>query len=175
MKVQIKPVNKRHDQSTLIEIHEHDLWNMDVQLGMIILPMLLMLKEDKFGIPGGFLQDVGAESYSIGQECFQFYEDSKDDAFKQAVKLWDETLDKMIWSFQQLCYVNYSETYHHGAHDVNWRDMFSREVDPDSGFIKLTERNPNSRWFDANGHEMHDARIQEGLDLFARYYRGMWT
>ena len=38
----------------------------------------------------------------------------------------------------------------------------------------MIDNNPEEHWFDANGHAEHVKRIQEGLDLFGKYYRNLW-
>jgi hypothetical protein len=38
----------------------------------------------------------------------------------------------------------------------------------------MVDKDPNSHWFDGDGLELHEKRIQEGLDLFAKYFRSLW-
>jgi hypothetical protein len=47
---------------------------------------------------------------------------------------------------------------------TNQVEQLSQMVDPD----------PTSHYFDAAGYTLYQDRIQEGLDLFAKYYRSLW-
>jgi hypothetical protein len=85
-----------------------------------------------------------AGSLENRQQSFEFYIWSDDEIESRSMKAWIETVDKMIWSFEQI------SSY--------WDE-------------KYYKRDP----FDIVGHELHDARIQEGLDLFAKYYRAFWV
>ncbi len=64
--------------------------------------------------------------------------------FKQAEKAWDKVMDKMIWSFEQLLDEDNDEPFHMGG------------------------------TFNVKGYQKHQKKIQEGLDLFGKYYRNLW-
>jgi hypothetical protein len=38
----------------------------------------------------------------------------------------------------------------------------------------MIDTNPEEHWFDAEGLQLHEDRIQEGLNLFAKYFRALW-
>jgi hypothetical protein len=38
----------------------------------------------------------------------------------------------------------------------------------------MVDKNPGAHWYDAEGHLLHEERIQEGLELFGKYYRSLW-
>jgi hypothetical protein len=38
----------------------------------------------------------------------------------------------------------------------------------------MVDKNPDEHWYDHIGHQLHEARIQEGLELFGKYYRNLW-
>lgn len=154
MKVKITKFYKT-GQRIDVKIDPWDTWNMDHTLAHIILPMLIQLKNNKHGVPGEFA-DVGGSNHDF-QESFEFYQESHDAAFEKMCERWDEVMDKMIWSFSQLVDDRYPELYHHGAYDVG----------------NLGEES-ESRWYDSKGHDLHQKRIQEGLDLFAKYYLALW-
>ena len=40
--------------------------------------------------------------------------------------------------------------------------------------FQMVDRNPDDHWYDAEGHQLHEDRIQEGLDLFGKYFRALW-
>lgn len=158
MKIHIgNPANNKGDRKLSIDITEDDVWDMDNQLSMIILPMLLLLKESISGMPPNFMY-VGGEEY-VDQTSFDFYSETSDWAWQENSKNWHKVLDKMIWSFQQLAYTDYYALYH-------------RQEEDDVATVK--RRITIEKWYDLAGCNEHERRIQEGLDLFARYYRYLW-
>jgi hypothetical protein len=38
----------------------------------------------------------------------------------------------------------------------------------------MVDKNPDAHWYDSEGHTLHEDRIQEGLDLFGKYFRALW-
>ena len=177
MKIKINKYPKGSgDRKLSIEIENFDTWNLDHTLALIILPALLQLKATKHGIPHEFA-DVGGENY-IDQESFDFYKDSHDWAFDEGVKRWEEALDKMIWSFQQLAIEDYEEKYRHGKGEYDFVESDRQYPNPVTGKMEKTyqmvDKNPGEHWFDFAGQTLHEERIQEGLELFGKYYRHLW-
>jgi hypothetical protein len=176
MKIKIGKFPKFGNQKVDIQLDPWDTWNMDRTLAQIIYPMLLQLKAKKHGIPGNFVE-VGGEDYS-DQNCFDFYKETHDDAWKTGALGWDETLDKMIWSFGQLAYEDYDDKYHHGKGEYDWVKTDRTYPNPVTGKIEATyqmvDKNPDEHWYDHVGHMKHEERIQEGLDLFGKYFRSLW-
>jgi hypothetical protein len=159
-----------------IEIHidKFDTWNCDSTLSHIIYPMLLQLRDTKQGVPNEFA-DVGGADYE-SQDSFDFYKESHSDAFDEGCKRWDQVLNKMIWSFEQLTRHDYSEQYHHGKMRWEWL-----ELNPTAGNTGVADKsyemkdlNPDQHWLDIAGLELHEERIQEGLNLFGKYFRSLW-
>jgi hypothetical protein len=96
--------------------------------------------------------------------------------FDQGCKKWEEILDKMIWSFQQLVDDSYDSKYHHGHMKLGWKPI--EITNPVTGVVEnmyeMVDENPGEHWYDHVGHELHEDRIQEGLELFGKYYRNLW-
>lgn len=177
MKVNIRPYPKGNRNRTInINIENFDTWSLDATLALIILPALIQLKNVKHGVPSEF-GDVGGDS-SLSQDSFDFYKESYDDAFEKGVKRWHEVLNKMIWSFEQLTKDDYSDQYHHGEMNMDWKKTDKLYPNPVTGVMEATwqmiDKNPEEHWYDHVGHMLHEERIQEGLDLFGKYYRGLW-
>ena len=178
MKVNIGKFSKgKSDRRVSIDIDGYDTWNLDHTLAMIILPCLIQLKATKHGVPSNFVSDVGGEDYS-DQDSFDFYKESHDEAFDQKCKEWDEVLDKMIWSFQQLALEDYDDQYHHGKADYDFVKTDKQFPNPISGKLEdtfqMVDKNPGAHWYDHVGHMLHEDRIQEGIELFGKYYRSLW-
>jgi hypothetical protein len=176
MKIKISKFPKYGNQKIDIQIDPWDTWNMDRTLAQIIYPMLLQLKATKHGVPGNFVE-VGGEDYS-DQNSFDFYKETHDDAWKVGAERWDEILDKMIWSFGQLAYEDYDDKYHHGEAKYDWVKSDKTYPNPITGKIEATyqmvDKNPDEHWYDHVGHMKHEERIQEGLELFGKYFRNLW-
>ena len=123
------------------------------------------------------VEDVGGEDWSE-QNSFDFYKDTHDESWAEASKKWDEILDKMIWSFQQLMVDDYNNKYHHGTSEYDWVESDRTFANPITGKIeptyKMVDKNPGDHFFDADGLFLHEERIQEGLELFGKYYRSLW-
>ena len=176
MKINIGKYPKTKPQKVVVEIERHDTWNMGHTLALIIYPMLLKLKEEKQGIPGEFA-DAGGENY-VDQKSFEFYEESHDWAFQEKCKEWDVVLDKMIWSFEQLIDDDWESKYHHGKHETEWVECEKTMLNPVTGkmekMYQMKDKNPDGHWYDAEGHRLHQERMQEGFELFGKYYQNLW-
>lgn len=161
---------------TEVVIERHDTWSLDHTLAMIILPALLQLKATKQGVPGQIVTVTGGSGEL--QDSFDFYKESYDDAWEKNIKLWDEILDKIIWSFQQLALEDYDDLYHHGQAKYDFEECDKQCYNPITKKMektyKMVDKNPNEHWYDHVGHQLHEERIQEGLELFGKYYRALW-
>lgn len=84
-----------------IQIDGPDIWSMDHTLSRLILPMLLMLKEVKHGIPGECMPDFHRD---WRQYTFDFIDnDTEGDlSYEIGLKRWNTIMDEMIWSFQEV-------------------------------------------------------------------------
>jgi len=177
MKINIGKFPKNGNQKVDIHIDNWDTWNMDSTLAKIIYPMLIQLKESKHGVPSELVNDVGGEDWT-DQSCFDFYKDTHNESWELACKRWDEVLDKIIWSFQQIAYKDYDSQYHHGDAKFDWVKSDKTYPNPITGKIEPTyqmvDKNPSEHWYDYVGHQKHEERIQEGLELFGKYYRSLW-
>lgn len=178
MKVRIGKFPKKGNRRKInVQIDNFDTWSFDHNLAHIIYPALLQLKATKHGVPSELVDDVGGEDWK-DQDSFDFYKESHNDAFNEACKRWDEILDKMIWAFQQLTLDDYSQKYHHGKPEFDWIESDKLYANPISGKMEKTyqmvDKNPDEHWYDVEGHQLHDKKIQEGLELFGKYYRSLW-
>lgn len=178
MKVDIKKFPKGPgDRKISVTIDYFDSWNADNTLALIIYPLLLQLKATKHGVPNEFANDIGGEDY-VEQNSFDFYKESHAESFTEGIKRWDEVLEKMIWSFEQLVKQEYSDQYHHGTLDFNWIKTDKTITNPLTGKVENTwqmvDKDPDAHWYDFEGHQLHEARIQEGLELFGKHFRSLW-
>lgn len=178
MKVNIRKYPKGNaDRKINVEIEKFDTWSLDHTLAHIILPALLQLKEEKHGVPSELVNDVGGENWDP-QDSFDFYKESHNEAFEIACERWNVILDKMIWSFEQLVKDDYDSLYHHGDAKFDWVKTDKLYPNPVTGKMEATfqmvDKNPDEHWYDHVGHQLHEERMQEGFELFGKYYRSLW-
>lgn len=176
MKLNIGKYKKNGNRRINIQIESFDTWSLDHTLAHIILPALLQLKATKHGIPSEFAI-VGGEDYE-SQESFDFYKETHTESFDIACRRWDEILDKMIWSFQQLAFDDYESQYHHGKAEYDWVPSNQQSFNPITNQMEdtftMVDKNPEGHYIDWEGLKLHEERIQEGLELFGKYYRHLW-
>jgi len=177
MKVNIGKFPKGNgDRRVNVEIENFDTWSLDHTLALIILPALIQLKQTKHGIPSEF-GEVGGADYDC-QDSFDFYKETYNESFNKACEQWEEILDKMIWSFEQLAKDDYDRLYHHGKGEYDFVVSDTQYPNPITGKLEKTfqmvDKNPDEHWYDSEGHQLHEQRIQEGLELFGKYYRNLW-
>jgi len=176
MKAKIGKYPRKSERKISVEIERFDTWSLDHTLAIIILPALIQLKHTKHGIPSEFCDDHAADYQT--QQSFDFMRDDEDKVIVKGEEKWNEVLDKMIWSFQQLALEDYDNKYHHGKMEIDWIKTNKTYPNPVTGVIEpayeMKDKDPKSHWYDRVGHELHEQRIQEGLELFGKYYRSLW-
>lgn len=177
MKVKLSNYSKDGSSRRVeVEIEKFDTYSLDHTLAHIILPALLQLKATKMGVPAEF-GDAGGNDYD-SQDSFDFYKEDRDWAFDEKCKEWELVLDKMIWSFQQILLDDYEKNYHHGKPEYDWEKTNEKFTNPLNGKVEdtfqMVDKNPGEHWYDSVGHIEHEKRIQEGLELFGKYYRYLW-
>jgi len=178
MKIKIGKYPKGNGRRKVdVQIDKFDTWSLDHTLALIIYPALIQLKNTKHGVPHDFVSDVGGEDWDQ-QESFDFYKETHNESFDIACERWNEALDKMIWSFEQILKDDYDELYHHGNTDWDWVESDKKFPNPITGKMEKTyqmvDKDPNAHWYDGEGHKLHEDRIQEGLELFGKYFRNLW-
>jgi mRNA-degrading endonuclease YafQ of YafQ-DinJ toxin-antitoxin module len=151
------PKNPAKERKVDIRIDKWDTWSMDNTLTLIIEPMLKQLKETQNGHPC-----LGEHADCKGCSC------EKD---------WNVILDKMIFAFHSLNN-DWESQYHTG--EIDWVhvpiDKDGNEVPREQAEYFRMDKGPNdTHEFDVEGWKNHDARIQEGLELFGKYFRSLWT
>jgi len=148
---------KRHVE---IQIDKYDTWSMDSTLALIIVPMLKQLRDTTHGYPGDFSHEDYGRQQGFEGEGFEFPEDG----FEQ----WQATLDKMIWAFEQVLDDDWEDQYRTGSIEF---DCVPCE---DSDHWELVRSEDDTSIIDYDGIAAHNARMQEGFDLFGKYYRSLW-
>ena len=143
-----------------IRIDNYDVWSMDHTLSLIILPMLKKLKEIKHGAPNADDEDVPE---GLGLRSIEAPQKENDwDIDENHFKRWDWIMDELIWTFEQLASEDDGENqfYDHSECTKDSEDI----LDWSKSKVKV----------DHEGLKKHQERIQNGLRLFGKYYRGLW-
>lgn len=160
--------DKFRQRKVKIKIHKYDTWNLDATLAMIAHPMLVQLKEQKHGIPNMDCMQYGLDS-QWPQATFDFYKND-DTSFAVAEAEWNEIMDKMIFSMYEI------------ANGMPGQDAFHLETGEfdfekypeDEGKIAVPVRWKKEPVIDMEGMKEYSKRIQEGCELFGKYYQNLW-
>lgn len=157
-------IDKKRKRTEYIKIDRWDSWSADHTIAMITLPILKQLKETKHGAPSvedsdvpGYLRAFNAppvEDHDVDEHWFARF---------------DYILDEMIWAFDRLANPEWEEDFYKGTIDSRLED-----IGDGSGDKKLVKGPNDTFHFDKEGYMKVEKRIQNGLRLFAKYYRGLW-
>jgi hypothetical protein len=146
-----------------IQIDPWDTWSVDHTLSMIILPMLKQLKETQHGAPFVDDEDVPDELKSTSAPAKENDWDTDDNHFKR----WDYILPCMIWSFEKLVDDDWEKEFSSGNHET-------LTIKREDGLYEMIKGENDTFTIDHEGMKKVNDRIQNGLRLFAKHYRGLW-
>jgi len=170
-------LDKVHPEIKYVKVDYWDVWSMDYTLSPIILPMLKQLQKVKHGSGYVDLEDVPehlryteTETYD-DQKTFDFYhEDGIAKIDCDVHTRYDWLLNELIWTFEQL------------QPDNDWEDQYwitKPELDfdkkeEDEGKVAVPVRWKVKGKCDWDARQKHQARIDNGLKLFGKYYQTFW-
>jgi len=172
-----KVLDKIHPEVNYVKIDYWDVWSMDHTLSPIILPMLIQLKKVKHGSGYVDLEDVPEHlRYTTHEDWddnhqFDFYKNYEGPKIDCDVHTrYEWLLDELIWTFTQLSDDNNGENQF-------WHDH--GEIDFSEHPEDVGKKTRPLRWLreskvDWEGLRAHQARIQNGLKLFGKYYQTLW-
>ena len=155
MKIKIGRYRKDEKKRKIkIEIDPYDTWALDHTLSLIAVPLLKQLKETKHGAPPVDDEDVPEELRSTSAKPKENEWDIDSNHFAR----WDWVMDEMIWAHEQVVKDDDSEFYDES------------NVDTSKPFFEQVEQTK----FNSEGYDAYNKRIDNGLRLFGKYYRGLW-
>jgi len=153
-------------QKKSIRIDRQDTWNMAETLADIILPMLKQLRATKHGSPSDMPAFKDETNNHWPQMSFEFYKDDDEKAWELGHKQWETAMDKMIWSFEQVCLEDRDDQFRHGVSNYTFKpSTVGQQMVPGPG---------HTAKFDNKAYTAYYEKIQEGLDLFGKYYLNLW-
>lgn len=148
-----------------IKIHDYDLFNADSTLSLIILPLMQEFKKIKIGCP--YVDNCDVPEHLRGPELTDDSAGFDDGNWER----WAWVIDEIIWTFEQLQPDNdWEGQYHTGK-----ISFITKECQDSSDLVELVTGPDDTHKFDKEGWERHNNRINNGLMLFGKYYRALWT
>lgn len=172
-------INKIIPEFKKIQIDPWDTWSMDHTLAPIILPMLKQLKLTKHGsaivdtedVPP-HLQHTSYESYE-SQVCFDFYHDKLNDDFIGTHTRWNWVLDEMIYAFEHIVDDSWEKKFSTGEFDT-YSDACSWDENGNPTLYTMKDGPNHTYQCDYAGLQNEWNRIDNGVRLFGKYFRGLW-
>lgn len=177
-----------------------ECWNLFHTFSVYIAAGLKdFLSYKLFGVPQEFSaeqEDIGESNSEIeeskelyeelGKEVEKIIEERKqlprfDGEQSTEMELWRETIEKMLWSFEQIR-DDYPDSPFNKWHDKQFWSLLDKgilpmeiEEEPDENGLHAVkfngEETPQEIW---DADKLYHQKIQEGIDLFAKYFRNLW-
>ena len=165
-------VYRKRQRKVKIRIDRYDTWNMDGTLALIILPMLKQLQETKHGSPLVDDEDVpeGLNLRSTEAPPLENEWDTDENLHRR----WDWVMSELIWTFeQQQPDCDWEQKYYSGEHDTYFEEL-EHDENGKATMYEMKQGPKNTFQIDYEGLKQHQDRIDRGLRLFGKYYRGLW-
>jgi len=159
--------NNIRERKIKIHIHGYDTWSADNTLALIIVPLLKALQENKFGAPHVDDEDVPDHLKSTAAPPLTEEEKNIGTPDLNHFKRWTWVLDEMIWTFEQHS-TEWHDQYYSGTTDFKFEKM-------DDGLSQMVHGPNHTFKVDREGMEKHQARMNNGRKLFAKYYESLWS
>lgn len=142
-----------------------EAWNFKDYHAQWCLPRLKYLRDNHIGCPSTLRTVTAAQipSHLIGTTKNSKKKQKQE--FSKKLQTWKQILDKMIWSFEHF------DDHIRPIYPKNY-DKRMRKVFYDDGTVSYTTL--DDRNLDYSPQGKHNKKVQEGLDLFAKYYHNMW-
>lgn len=156
-------LDRKKERKIQVKIHDYDVWNMNMTLAHIILPMLRKMKDEKHGAPWVEDEDVPEELKSTSAEPKEHEFDIDDNHFKR----WDYVLDEMIFAFESELDDTWQDQFYVGKGDLGFKRL-------ENGYSELVSTGEEVR-IDTVGLNAYQDRIKNGHRLFGKYYQSLWT
>ena len=149
-----------------VRIDPYDTWNTDHTLALIILPMLKQIKESKDGSPYVDDEDLPPHMRYTSSKGPDDYETVDNWVHYK----WEWILKEMIWTFENILDTDWESKYTIEEGEIDWDEY------PEDECKDVTPLRWKKKYvIDWEGRKAHQDRITNGLKLFGKYYRNLWT
>lgn len=172
-------IHSKKIDTQYIKIDYWDTWSMDQTLSPIILPMLKQLKATKHGSAQVDMEDVPEYMRTTDTEdwdsqiTFDFYKEDQEKRQYDVHDRWDWVLDEMIFAFEHLVDNSWEDKYHVGK--IEYLSEPCKWDENGKPTLYQMKDGPNhTHKCDYEGLRAEWERVDNGLRLFGRYYRGLW-
>jgi hypothetical protein len=175
MKVNISKYPKKDGERKIsVKIEDHDIWNLDHTLALVIHPALVMLKDKQLGAPNTDDEDAPERLRSTKAKPKKNEYDSDSNHFKR----WDWILGEMIFAFDQIATNGLeASNFSTGELDIDWIpiDKQGQKTTEESAIAyEMVKKKSSTYKFNQKAYEKRMARVKNGLRLFSKYYFGLW-
>lgn len=177
----VNPFNHYMDsrERVSVRIDDWDTFSLDYTLAHIILPALKKFKDKDQGRFSVDDEDVPDEIKSTSSKPFDPYVGEIDEFYEARSEY---ILDAMIYSFEHIIDDSWKNTFYTYTDDTRPEfnfiaiDYAGNEVDEDEydGEIMYRMDSKNNMIIDRDGIESVEEKIDFGLRMFGKYYRGLW-
>lgn len=150
-----------------VRIDGWDSYDACGTLPHIIIPVLQDLRDRKQGIPLSMYPE-GYDHMQREDESDEEYAIRERKAQAEGEKKWTETLDKMIFAFESHRNKDWEEQFWIVHPEIDWTPQ-----EPDENGLYPLKWKVEGQ-FDREGYDAYQARIEEGLSLFAKHYSSLW-
>lgn len=159
-------IDSKKKRNVKIKINNYDLWNVDWTLAIIILPLLKEFK--KLGNSYPLVDDCDVPTELKSTSCIKPEDEHYFDS--NAENRWNWVMEEMIWTFEQLQPdYDYEAQYYSGESDLYFERIEGTE------YSEL-KHSPNDTFkINREGLQKHKERINNGLRLFGKYFRSLWS
>ena len=166
-----------------VRIDEHDTWSADYTLSHIIYPLLDKLKDDKHSVPR--VDNADVPEYLRTEPINEY----GDENIEGLILKWNWVLYRMMYSFAYKCYedeaeeiqyefVNSDKVYKdYGVviYDIDDLNKLLHGDDYSLSDVLFSEKRFAYTRIDFSEIEKHNKYIQEGFEIFGKYYQSLWT
>jgi hypothetical protein len=158
-------IDKKKKRTVKIQIDPWDTWSADNTLALIILPMLKQLQSDTHGSPFVEDEDVPEHLRSTVAPAKENDWDTDDNHHKR----WEWVMAEMINAFECCANDDWENQFYSGDHTD------THMVKLESGYYEMVRGENYTFEIDHEGMAKANERIQNGLRLFGKYFRGLWS
>jgi hypothetical protein len=155
LNVTINKIVFRRKRKEKVKLHGYDTWSADHTLALIIFPMLKQLRDTKCGSP--LVDSKDAPGISNNDEAIH--------------ERWTYVLNEMIWAFEQIAYEDEGHKYYYVPYKKNETVLRMKIGDK---YYETEEQARERGKLDMKKYREYNKRIDNGLRLFGKYYRGLW-